>query len=550
MWNGFNLNNLTTGQTDFSLVPVTLFSGIQVNLGAMGATGGNGVVAGSVELFNKEKTGSEQTMAGANVQAGSFGKYSAGAAFSKSGKGNYFSVQPFYSVNQNLYPYKNSEGNTVTMQHAGTQMSGVLAAYHQRLRQSSLSTEAWIQQTHRELPATIDEVRSYAKQDDQSVRITVNQRSDLLGFFQANRLGYFYDRLDYQNTLTNESSGFRVNNLIGETESIWGRKNLEHKIKIFVSGALADNSNYEKGRAHLLRSSLGYFFQNLTGKRFPLDISAALKEEINNSVFSIPIAQLGLSTYREIRDEKRKYRFTAKFNAGTVYRFPTLNDLYWYPGGNPNLKPEKGGSANGSLVFDLLSVNKNGIYLRLDLTHYERYMYNWIMWLPKGANWSPQNLQEVWSRGNETNLSLLFGKKLKCFSRNVFNYNLSTIQKSNLPNDHSIGRQLIYTPMYNAVTEWGLLYKGFSLSANLAYYGYRYTSSDNYEYLDPFYLLGARLTYTKKLSAGLLDLFADAGNLLNEKYAWVAQRPALPRNFNIGLSYQWFSKSKQNQSIQ
>lgn len=41
------------------------------------------------------------------------------------------------------------------------------------------------------------------------------------------------------------------------------------------------------------------------------------------------------------------------------YRFPTLNDLYFLPGGNSSLKNEHGFSYNASVSFD---VDKKNVY--------------------------------------------------------------------------------------------------------------------------------------------------------------------------------------------
>ena len=32
------------------------------------------------------------------------------------------------------------------------------------------------------------------------------------------------------------------------------------------------------------------------------------------------------------------------------YRFPSMNDLYWRPGGNPDVKPEEGYSYDASIL--------------------------------------------------------------------------------------------------------------------------------------------------------------------------------------------------------
>lgn len=548
LWNGFNLNNLTLGQTDFSLVPVALFSSVSVDMGALGAMGGNGVVAGAIELDSRELLEKKQSLVRAGIQAGSFGRYAADAAFSGRGTNNTFSVKPYYMSSAGDFTYKTYDGGQKKMQHAASTTYGGIASYGHRFKQSDMNTEVWLNAADREIPPTLYESRSLAEQQDFNLRFSVNHRRRKNGLFYGNRIGYFYDRLNYENPVSDENSQFRVQNLLGETESFWKSGKHSHKINLFFSGAKAFNTGYAEN-AFLLRGSAGYFFnaRYRQEKKMPLALSAAIKEEVNNGIFSIPVLQFGMSMNYQLKGRKNIHAFQVSYNTGTVYRFPTLNDMYWSPGGNPALLPEKGISGNITAGWNMVPVSTAGLnFLKVNFTHYQRYMYDWIMWLPNGAFWSPRNFQEVWSRGNETSVHLQTGHHLKFFMKTLLNYTVSTIQESGIPNDMSIDRQLIYTPMYNATATAGITWKGFSVSADMAYYGYRYTSSDNYEYLDPFYILGAKITWTGKIKNGTIDVFADGANLLNETYYWLAQRPALPRNINVGVAVKWVKQKHEN----
>jgi hypothetical protein len=72
-------------------------------------------------------------------------------------------------------------------------------------------------------------------------------------------------------------------------------------------------------------------------------------------------------------------------------------------------------------------------------------MENWIIWLPNGGFWSPQNLMRVWSRGAETNTSYQLNlKRIKLFSNFKTSYVLSENTASALNSDASLNKQLIY----------------------------------------------------------------------------------------------------------
>ena len=55
----------------------------------------------------------------------------------------------------------------------------------------------------------------------------------------------------------------------------------------------------------------------------------------------------------------KKGNIVAKASVSRNYRFPTLNDLYFLPGGNTDLVPESGFSYDGGISF---AIGKEGVY--------------------------------------------------------------------------------------------------------------------------------------------------------------------------------------------
>lgn len=85
-----------------------------------------------------------------------------------------------------------------------------------------------------------------------------------------------------------------------------------------------------------------------------------------------------------------------------------MNDLYWRPGGNPDVKPEEGYSYDASISYRK-SINKHLLF-DAEVSGYLMNIDNWILWLPKDGNqwvWTPQNKRNVRSYGVE-----LYGKPL------------------------------------------------------------------------------------------------------------------------------------------
>lgn len=76
----------------------------------------------------------------------------------------------------------------------------------------------------------------------------------------------------------------------------------------------------------------------------------------------------------------RKGNIMVKASVSRNYRFPTLNDLYFLPGGNPDLKNEQGFSYDAGISFD---VGKEKVYkLSGGMNWFDSYIEDWIIWLP------------------------------------------------------------------------------------------------------------------------------------------------------------------------
>jgi len=79
-------------------------------------------------------------------------------------------------------------------------------------------------------------------------------------------------------------------------------------------------------------------------------------------------------------------------------RFPTLNDLFWSPGGNPELRPELGWESRAKANHKMGSMEAYAGLLR-----------DAIFWMPIGALWIPRNVESLRRIGMNLNSTLLRG---------------------------------------------------------------------------------------------------------------------------------------------
>ena len=87
------------------------------------------------------------------------------------------------------------------------------------------------------------------------------------------------------------------------------------------------------------------------------------------------------------------------FSSSSHFRHPTFNDLYWQPGGNPDLQPEFGD--NYSLSISL----RPNYFGAFDFIYFNSYTNNLIQWLPVGSYWKAKNVNDVKRYGISGNWS-------------------------------------------------------------------------------------------------------------------------------------------------
>jgi outer membrane cobalamin receptor len=241
----------------------------------------------------------------------------------------------------------------------------------------------------------------------------------------------------------------------------------------------------------------------------------------------------------------KKLPVALKTNASRNYHKPTLNDLYWLPGGNPELLPEDGFSADVSLSA---TYEKPNFSFSNEITGFVSSIENWIIWQPaqNGAYyWEAGNVKEVLSRGAEyqfttarnwTNFSLKSGGN--------YSYTRTTNQNAVRSVDESRGKQLIYIPKHKGNVYVASVFKNFTFKYDLEFVGKRYTNSNNEEsdferVLNPYWLSKISLDKWVDWSAFRMNLKFSVENLLNEEYQSILWRPMPGRyySFSVGLNY-------------
>ena len=235
----------------------------------------------------------------------------------------------------------------------------------------------------------------------------------------------------------------------------------------------------------------------------------------------------------------KKGNIVAKASVSRNYRFPTLNDLYFQPGGNPDLRNEHGFSYDAGVSFE---VGKKSIYkLSGSANWFDSYIDDWIIWLPTTKGFfSPRNVKKVHAYGVEVkaNLALQPAKDWLIDLNGSYSWTPSINEGEKMsPADQSVGKQLPYVPEHSASLTGRLSWRSWAFLYKWAYYSERFTMSSNDYTLTghlPEYFM-SNISLEKGLSFKPLDLqlkFA-VNNLFNEDYLSVLSRPMPGINFEL-----------------
>ena len=244
-----------------------------------------------------------------------------------------------------------------------------------------------------------------------------------------------------------------------------------------------------------------------------------------------------------------------KASVSRNYRFPTLNDLYFLPGGNPNLKNEHGFTYDAGISFN---TGKAGVFsFGGSANWFDSRIEDWIIWLPTTKGFfSPRNVKKVHAYGVEVKANIAIqpfkGWLLDIDGSYSWTPSINKGDKMS-PADQSVGKQLPYVPKHSASFTGRLSWRTWSFLYKWCYYSERFTMSSNDYTITghlPRYFM-SNISFEKGLSFRPVDLQLKlaVNNLFNEEYLSVLSRPMPGINFEffIGITPK-FGKAKDKHS--
>lgn len=529
VWNGFNLQSSMNGQLDLSLIPAMLFSGFTVSEGASNTRWGSGAIGGVIALNQEMPIGLSVHLEGGSFQYRNLG-LSAGWKLGKTR----FIVAMQHSGAENNFRFRNTAvaGYPYQFQQNSRWKTGGLQmqVQHRIGKGQSLELAFWLQEANRHIPPIMSIPMAVAKQFDNTLRSAATWKLQKNTWQLSLRAGYFRESITFNDSLTHIHSGNTAHT---------GNAELEYLRYIgtrhtFQLGAFAGSSKaYSPGYNHQWATQQRMALFALWKSWLMLDklnFHAGLRKEWANVADGPLTPSAGLQWFAS-----QILVFNTQVSG--TYRIPTLNDLYWMPGGNVNLLPEQGWAAEFNFrIGDAL--RKEGLHF--DAGIFQNRIQNWIVWVPSSLFWTPHNVHTVESKGIQSRLSTNYrlGKARLLSSHGVQWVDASPVKTSN-PDVFKTNRQLIYLPRHTQLHTLGLKFKRLFMELQATYTGLRYTSSDNSSSLPAFWLLNMHLEYSMKIKQHDFHVFARINNILGEEYQVLSWRPMPLQNAQLGVRMQF-----------
>lgn len=576
-WNGMRINNPMLGMTDFSTIPSYFIDQASLLHGTSSVNESGGGLGGLVKLGTLPDVSE-----GINAQyvqgVGSFKTFDEFARFTYGSDHWQLSTRAVYSSSPNEYKYVNrdkkeniydSDHNIIGQYHPTERnRSGsfkdlhvLQEVYYNTLAGDRFGLNAWYIDSNRELPLLTTDYgneRDFEnRQREHTFRGVLswdhtrsNWRTGLKGGYIHTWMAYDYRKeVAEGNWATMTRSRSNANTVYGQLEGEYNPSRKwfftanvsahQHFVRSEDKNIILQDGDkaivgYDKGRIELSGS--------VSAKWQPVDrlgLSVILREDMYGTKWAPLIPAFFIDGL-----VSRTGNIMLRASVSRNYRFPTLNDLYFLPGGNPDLKNEHGFSYDAGMSFE---TGKKDVYsISGSATWFDSYIDDWIIWLPTTKGFfSPRNVKKVHAYGVELKggVSIQPIKEWYLDLNGSYSWTPSVNDGEKMsPADQSVGKQLPYVPKHSASLTGRLSWRTWSFLYKWVYYSERFTMSSNDYTLTghlPKYFM-SNISLEKGLNFKPMDiqLKLAVNNLFNEEYLSVLSRPMPGINFEffIGIT--------------
>jgi len=506
-FNGIAINSVLNGQTDFNTIASNSFNEIVIKKGAGSTTLGNGAIGGAINLVDFISFKKEQKV---SLFAG-YGSYNikkGAIQFKKSNSKWFMKYAVNYMQSTNDYPYLHTNKKNENGAYQNLHLKSVIA--YRFKNNNPLQFFVMHSKNDRDLSGSLT-AGSFSKLKDENARLLLRYQVKNTGIKQQMDLAYLEE--SYQFYLYKNTDNYSY----GNAKTVLAKYHLSYRLNAkiqFYSGLqakqiAAKGSDILQDKNFQTEAFLLSHYR-LTDK---LQLNASIRKGFASD-FSIPFIY-GVDVQYKIKDA-----LFLKTNLSTNYRLPTTNDLFWNPGGNPDLKPEN------SVSYEAILEYKRANFA-LQTSIYRIKSKNLIQWRPvSGDFWQPINVQNVLSKGISVEANY-------AFSHFNFQFYYDYTKATDLKTD----KQLIYVPYHKATFNADYHIKKWAFFLTNQYNGKVFTTTTNSKIVPDYFLMHFRLN--RKIPRYKASIGLKINNILNRYYETIAYRPMPNRNYQLYCNIQF-----------
>lgn len=542
-WNGLKINSMTLGGTDFSLIPFE--SGDEIYIETSNSSfGGNLRINAKPNWLNKINLKYRSDI-------GSFDNYRNAFSFKTGNKKIQFHTSTYYQRAKYNFSYVDVykfENPIDTINHNTLKSIGTVnTIFFQLKKQIFISAGSWFQKKDKELPSIMGSNEQSSKfQKDRSVRHFINlDKTISKGDFHFS-IAHTFDEMNYTDkrmptdTFLFINSNYKTNRI---SNLFLINNNLKYNLSLqsgyMYNVNLANVKEYVKS----VSDHIGEVYSHIKWENRQFGASLRLTQPFSSFKYVRPqfYADAGFKS----KNQHKQYSINISYS--DKYRFPDLNDRYWNPGGNPNLKPEFGWTINLSNQFE---AQKNNHTFTSNVHLYYSKIRNNIVWTPiTNVLWTPQNLKSTQLYGIESNTTYTYKRNDRFYIqvRTIYNFNRTQII-DDANNKDLKGNFLRYKPQHILKSNFYIEQKYVGIGANYIYTSSRFTDEENFEFfaLKPYHLLDVFLTFKGIIREHhAFQFIFKINNVTNTSYESVRSYAQPLRNYSISFIYN-FSKLQNN----
>ncbi len=530
---GLPLSDPQLGQVDLSLIPLFFVDHVEVMHGAASSLYGSDAMAGAIHLQTAAPT--EPLAMSVEAGAGPYGERRAGGSVAAA-RGNWTArVAGEYLTEEGDYPFWNPSlfpAREATRIGADRRQGSLYGQVVRRSGEAHTSLSVLATGAERGLPGPATAAAVGERQWDRQLRLWMAHEQPTSDGAWRVRAGIQQSRLRYANPRLRVDDAGRVAATMLQLERLGRIGRLDWTAGASGSVGRADHPSLP-GDAQRVQTAL---FASGVVEAGRLHLFPSLRLD------AVQVAQAwrsamspGLGVNVRVLEAAG---LSVKGQASTAFRAPTLNDLFWQPGGNPALKPERGRSYEAGLRWHPATPVVRPSAEVIFFLHHTR---DQIVWQPvSGSVWSPANVARVRARGVEASAGARMRSGRLALAVEGL-YTLTDARDRSDPAGASFNRQVRYVPRHQARAMVDAGWQGADWSVAIEWVGRltgrRFVTSDESQALDAYAVGDAGVRVGRRIGPGRLRVGANLENALDAAYEGIKGYPMPPRRLVLSAGF-------------